>query len=290
MKQALWLSALLICAVACKKTSELGPPTVTGISPAQVTWNAPFTITGDNFNTAEAATTLRLQAAGGTTIAVTAQQITGSSITAVCPTGLTAGVYTLFITTPAGEVNAGALTILPAILSLSVNTGAADATVNILGSAFSTALNSNTILFRQGSNSFPAAVQGATQTSVSVQVPALACEGAYTVQVSVLGFTATATPAFTITQPNPTVSVLNPTSGTAFTPVTITGNNFRPLTAQNAVTFTPVGGGTPTQANITSASATQLVFSVPSVVAGSYNVSLQVNGCKTVSAGSFTVN
>ena len=290
MRRLLGLAGILFICVACKKTNELGPPAVAGIAPAQVTWNAPFTVTGSNFNTAEDATTLRLQATGGAVTPVAVQQVTSTSIVAASPTGLTAGAYTLFVATPAGEANAGVFTIAPAILSLSANTGAADATVNILGSAFSTALNSNVVVFRQGSNSFPAAVQGSTQTSISVQVPALACEGAYTIQVSVQNLTATSTPAFTITQPNPTVSGVNPTSGAAFTSVTLTGTNFRPLITQNAVSLTAAAGGAATQANLTSASASQLVFTVPSVATGSYNVSVLVNGCKAVSAGSFTVN
>ena len=80
----------------------------------------------------------------------------------------------------------------------------------------------------------------------------------------------------------PTISSFSPSSGTAGTSVTITGENFSTTAASNSVAFNG------TSATVTSAKSTEIVATVPSG-ATTGRISVTVNNLTATSSSDFTV-
>ncbi len=116
----------------------------------------------------------------------------------------------------------------------------------------------------------------------SVTINAIVANGA-TGSVSVTDFHGnSARPGFTYfaaSGPSPTITAISPSSGPVGTVVTISGNNFGATVANNSVFFGDV------KANISSASATQIVCTVP--VGASFSPLAVLNTTTSLTARSF---
>ena len=121
----------------------------------------------------------------------------------------------------------------------------------------------------------------ASATSITCTTPAHAA-GAVNVVVTTSGGTATSTNGYTYNQAAPTITNINPTSGSTVggTNVTITGTNF---IAGATVTF---GGTAATSINV--ASATSITCTTPAHAAGAVNVVVTTSGGAATSTNGFT--
>jgi len=166
-------------------------------------------------------------------------------------------------------------TVPPIISNLNPTSAPVGTTVTITGTNFGSTQGTSTVAFNQT----PAAVTSWSATSIAVTVPSGATNG--NVVVTVGGFASNSV-NFTVT---PSITSLNPTSGSVGTPVTITGTNFGSTQGTSAVTFNQ------TSATVTSWSPTSIATTVPSG-ATTGNVVVTVSGFAsngvtfTVTAGS----
>jgi len=149
------------------------------------------------------------------------------------------------------------------ITSLSPTSGAVGTPVTITGTNFGTSQGTSTVTF----NGISATPTSWSATSIVVPVPSGATTG--NVVVTVSGAASNGV-AFTVL-PTPSITSLNPTTGTAGSSVTITGTNFGTTQGTSTVTFNGTVG-TPTSWN-----ATTIVVPVPSG-ATTGNVVVTVSG------------
>lgn len=140
-----------------------------------------------------------------------------------------------------------------AIFAFTPSHGAVGTSVTISGQGFSATGADDTVKF----NGTVATVTAATATTLSTSVPDGATTG--TISVTVGTATATSMDIFTVdaTGQPPVVTSFSPTIASPGTVVTVTGQNLDPVPKQS---FPAIGG---TKAYATSASQTQVVFSVP---------------------------
>lgn len=137
----------------------------------------------------------------------------------------------------------------PTISSISPTKGTVNTEVTITGENFNASAASNTVKF----NSVDAEVVSATPTQIIAKVPSNAGTGKVTVSTS-SGIAEG--PEFEYLEP-PTITSVAPLTGPFGTSVTITGSKFEPVPSQNIVKFNGV------EADVTSATSTQLVVTVP---------------------------
>lgn len=168
------------------------------------------------------------------------------------------------------------MTPAPNVTGISPTQGPVGILVTITGTGFNASASDNVVTF----NGVSATISSATALQIVAAVPVSATTGV--VKVTVNGKDATG-PSFTVTTATPVITItsLNPLSGSVGTVVTITGSGFNAVAAQNIVKF----NGTP--ATVTTASATQLVTSVPTG-ATTGTVTVQV-GSNAATGPSFTV-
>ena len=162
--------------------------------------------------------------------------------------------------------------------------------VTITGHNFSDTPAENTITFGGGVDA--GVPSSATTTSLTVQVPSGATTGPITVTVS--GQTGTSQSNFTVSStqpppppgtPSPIVSSFLPNMGAVGTDVTIMGQNFSDVPAENTITF---GGGV--EAGVpSSATTTSLTVNVPSG-ATTGPITVTVSGQTGTSQSTFTVS
>jgi protocatechuate 3,4-dioxygenase beta subunit len=170
-------------------------------------------------------------------------------------------------------------TPVPSITSFTATSGAVGDTVIISGANFSATTTNNTVTF----NGITATVTAATTTQLTVTVPSGASTGK--IAVTVNGQTGTSSNDFTVTTSSSTADLAITSftsSGSAGSSIVITGTGFSTTAASNTVTINGV------VATVVSATATQLVVTVPSG-ATSGVVAVTVNGVTVTSATSFTV-
>jgi hypothetical protein len=148
------------------------------------------------------------------------------------------------------------------------------ASVTISGNNFSPIAASNHVSF----NAVEAAVTSATATELIVTVPEAATTGK--IAVTVNGKTATSATDFTVLQT--TIAEFSPESGWPGEAVTITGTNFSATPSENVVKFNAIA------ATVTSASATELVVTVPEM-ATTGKITVTVNNKTATSSTDFTV-
>jgi RHS repeat-associated protein len=151
----------------------------------------------------------------------------------------------------------------PTIQYLSPSSGTPGSTVAIQGFGFLPAPGSSTVTFN-GVTAAPVAWNDAT---ILVNVPGGATTGS--VVVTVGGVASNAVP-FTVL-PIPSITSISPTSGSAGTPVTITGNNFGATQGSSTVTFNGVNAAPTTWG------ASSITVPVPAAAA-SGNVVVTVGG------------
>lgn len=170
--------------------------------------------------------------------------------------------------------------LAPSITSFTPSSGATGTVVTIAGANFSTVVANNTVRF----NGTAATVTAATATQLTVTVPTDAATG--TISVTVNSNTSTSANSFTVTTEaaGTTLSITSFTSsGAAGSSIVITGTNFSTAAADNTVTINGV------TATVTSASATQLIVTVPEGATTGV-VAVTVAGVTVVSSGSFVVS
>ncbi len=207
--------------------------------------------------------------------AATPTSWSATSITAPVPAGATSGNV---VVTVGGIASNGLPFTVPApaptLTLLNPTSGVVAMSVTMTGTNFGATQGTSVVRF----NGTAATPTSWSATSISAPVPAGATSGNVVVTV---GGTASNGLPFTVTQPAPSISSLNPTSGVIGTSVTITGANFGATQSTGTVTF----NGTPTTP--TSWSATSLVAPVP-IGASTGPVVVTVNGLASNPAG-FTV-
>ncbi|MEQ9391498.1 MAG: FG-GAP-like repeat-containing protein [Balneola sp.] len=71
------------------------------------------------------------------------------------------------------------------------------------------------------------------------------------------------------------ITQIQPLNGSPGTSLTIYGELFNVSPSSNTVRFTPAGGGSATTATVTSASATKLIVTIPTLTGGNYTLSVQ---------------
>lgn len=230
--------------------------------------------------------------AGGTSVTITGTNLGSASavhfgthlgtITANTPTSITVtspagcGEADVTVTTPAGTSNPLPFFYIgpPFKASLSPTGGptAGGNTVTITGTGLAT-----TSLVDFGGNTAPP--DTATDTEVTVTVPAGTGPGAVSVTVITAGGTSDG--LFYSYFDAPTITSLNPTSGTTAggTGVTITGTN---LTSTSSVTFDGLA------ASFSVIDATTVTASTPAHAAGAVDVVITTDGGSATDVGGFT--
>jgi hypothetical protein len=265
----LFLLSLLFFTVGCLDNNS--KPQITSFTPSSGKAGDTVTITGKHFSTTAADNTVKFN---GTTATVTSA--TSTQIVTAVPAGATTGPITVTVKNKTATSSSNfTVTGLPTITSFTPASGLVSDPVTITGTNFSTTAANNTVKF----NGTTATVTSATATQIVTSVPTGATTG--TISVTVNGYTATSSSSFTVVFP-PTITSFTPGSGLVGATVTITGTNFSTTATNNTVKF----NGTTT--NVTSATATQIVTSVPTG-ATTGKITVTVGGNTATSSTDFTV-
>jgi ELWxxDGT repeat protein len=249
-------------------------PTLTGFTPGTGQVGAEVTVHGTGFSPIAEENSVFFNGTQGT---VTAS--TSTSITVMVPGGATSGPITVIIgphTLTSAEVF---VVPAPTITAVTPMTGQVGTSVTILGGDFSVVPSSNIVKF----NGTVAVVTASTSTTITTSVPADATSG--TVSVTIGDQTATSSESFTVTEPTipvPAIAGFAPGSGPVGTVVTITGQNFSAVPANNIVTFNN------TTAVVLASTATEITTTVPPN-ATSGIISVLVGNQTATSMESFTV-
>lgn len=216
---------------------------ITTLSPTSGGAGTVITLTGTGFSPVAAQNTVTVNG-----IAVVVNSATATTIVATLQSGVTTGPVSVTIN---GERTVGPVfTVVPppAITTLSPNSGPAGVAVTITGTNFSPVAAQNTVTF----NGVTAVVSSASSTTLVVNAPANATTG--NVAINTNGQVSAGVP-FTVQSLG--IAKLSPDNGLDGTVVTITGTGFSTTAMQNLVYFNGV------QATVSSATATQLVVTVP---------------------------
>ncbi|HEX6982783.1 MAG TPA: fasciclin domain-containing protein [Balneolaceae bacterium] len=223
-------------------------PTITSIQPQNGPPGTAVTISGSEFSPTASENTVTF---AGTEAEVT--EAAESELVAIVPENAESGAVAVTVdgntaTGPNFTVEANA----PGISNVSPDSGAVGTEVTITGMNFSATPEENTITF----NGTEAQINSASETELVTVVPGGATDGP--IEVTVNGETTTG-PNFNVVvaENPPTISSVEPLSGSVGTEVTITGENFSATPEENIVTF----GGV--EATINSATETELVVVVP---------------------------
>jgi len=251
------------------------PPTATSVTPSSGTTlgGTTITITGTNLTDATAVTIGGVAASSFTVVNAT-------TISAVTPAHA-AGTVDVAVTTPGGTVTWASsytyVTPAPTVASISPTSGTAlgGTTVMITGAN----LTGATAVTFGGLPASSFTVVNAT-TIMAVSPPH--APGPVDVVITTPGGSATLASSYTYLAPPPTVSSLNPSSGTTLggTTVTITGTN---LTGATVVTF---GGIAAT--NIVVVSDTTVTATTPAHAAGAVDVTITTPGGTMTGTGLYT--
>jgi FG-GAP repeat/IPT/TIG domain/Bacterial Ig-like domain (group 3) len=250
------------------------PPIITSFTPTSGAVGATVTINGSNFSPTKSANTVKFN---GTPTAVPTTA-TATQLVVAVPSGATTGTITVTVGTLTGTsaTNFTVTTPAPTITGFAPTSGPVGTVVTITGTNFSTVLTGNAVTF----NGTAAAVTSASTTQIVASVPSGASTGKISVTVGTQ--TATSGGTFTITVANPTITGFTPGSGPVGATVTITGTNFDPNPANDAVAFHGIA------AVVSSATSTQLVATVPAG-ATTGTIKVTVSARSVTSTASFTV-
>lgn len=154
------------------------------------------------------------------------------------------------------------------------SSGIVGTTVTITGNKFSSTAADNVVKF----NGVTAEVSAASETELTVTVPAAATTGKITVTVD--GKTATSATDFAV--PQPSITSVEPASGVVGTTVIISGTNFSSEMTDNVVKFNG------TAATVSAATSTQLTVTVPAE-ATTGKITVKVGEGTATSASDFVV-
>jgi hypothetical protein len=242
------------------------PPSITSLNPTSGVVGTSVIVAGANFGASQGTSTVTFNGTAGIPTAWSA-----TSITVPVPAGATTGNV---VVTVGGQVSNGiSFSVTPNITSLNPNSGVVGTSVSITGTSFGTTQGTSTVTFN-GTTGTPTAW---TATGITVPVPAGATTGNVVVTV---GGVASNGSNFTVVVP-PSITSLNPASGSVGTPVTITGANLGATQGTSTVTFNGIAA-TPTSWN-----ATTILVPVPAG-ATTGNVVVTVGG-QASNGSNFTV-
>ncbi|HEV2520844.1 MAG TPA: DUF4038 domain-containing protein [Candidatus Acidoferrales bacterium] len=217
-------------------------PSITNLNPASGAVGTMVTITGTNFGTSQGSSTVTFN---GIT-AGTGSSWSATSIAIKVPAGATTG--SVVVTVGGVPSNGVSFTVTdppPSISGLNPASGAISTSVTISGTYFGATKGSNTVTF----NGTMATPTSWSNTSIVIPVPSGATTG--NVVVTVSGVTSNGM-NFTVTDPAPNISGLNPVSGAVGASVTITGTNFGTSQGSSTVTFNGISAGTASNWSATS--------------------------------------
>ena len=265
-------------------------PTITSITPdsGDITETPKVTIKGTNFKNGSTTVTV-----GGT--AVTLLSCTETSLIFRVPKSTNAGAQAVVVTRTDQKTSATTTynyTNIPPVSNLQItniapNSGVAGVSqkVIITGSGFEDGGNFSVMLGTEKLQ--PLSV---TDTSIVVRIPGTFTQGKYPLKiVNRDGTTKLIPDAYECTapipNPQPTVTGMTPTTGTAMSSykITINGNNLKGTSKASTVTF---NGQVMT---LLSNTDTTLIFRVPTVPAGSYDIVITNSYGESVTVN-YTVN
>jgi len=253
----------------------LPPPVIMSFTPASGPAGTTVTITGSNFSSDAPGNIVRFGTVQASVISATETQL----IVTVPGGATTQPIYVEVNGMTAFTITSFVVLQPPVINSFSPESGPVGTTVTINGTNFSSTNTDNVVSF----GTVQASVTSASETQLIITVPALP-EGQVNISVTVNGLTTQAGSSFTVTGPPPVINSFTPTSGPVGATVTITGSNFSADGSSNIVRF----GGPGLQADIISASETQLVVTVPNG-ASSGPITVTVNDQTANSSSPFMV-
>jgi hypothetical protein len=242
------------------------PPTITAFTPASGPVGTTVTITGTNLDSVIEVTMNDLTLPDFTVLGAT-------SLRVAIPAGAMTGQLAVR-NMAAGTLSAGIFKVTPKIDSFTPITGSARTDVTITGSNLTIGLANPTV--KIGAVVAPLTL-GATDTSVTITVPAAAVTGKISVTTS--AGTGISTDNFVVFKP-PTVTAVTPTSGQVGALVTITGTNLSTVTN---VTFNGIDAP-----SFTIVSATSIKVNVPAG-ASTGKIAVTNPAATGQSAGNFTV-
>ena len=241
-------------------------PTVTGFSPTSGSPGDTIAITGTNFGLSSG----NVVAFNGTS--GTASPVSRTQINATVPNGATTGPLVASVGGQLSAASAGSFIVVPvpSVTGITPNPSQVGATVTINGTNFDTNAANDLVWFDGygDSNGWRATAISVSATQIVVTVPPRTTSGS--VYLSVDG-RELISPNFVV--PAPSISGFSPTRALAGTSITVTGQNFSPVAANNTVKFNGIA------AIVTASSGTQLIATLP---AGN------TSGPLTVTIGSLT--
>ncbi len=240
--------------------------TITSISPASGPAGSVVTITGTSFGATQGTSTVSFNGTPATPTSWSA-----SSITVTVPTSASTGSVLVTVGTAVSNPVTFTVVPTPSITSLSPISGPVGTPVIITGSNFGS--TTGTVTF----NGTAAMPTNWSATTIAVPVPTGATTGNVVVTASAVASNGV---AFTVLA-TPSITSLNPTSGSAGTMVTITGTNFGSTQGTSTVTFNGTAGAPGAW------SATSITLPVPTAAATG-NVVVTVNGVASLGVN-FTV-
>ncbi len=227
-------------------TVEATAPQITSLTPNSGQVGSVVKINGTNFGATPGSNAVTFN---GTSATVSSASVTDLVVNV--PAGASSGLVVVTVGGLASNgVNFTVEATPPQITSLTPNSGQVGSVVKINGTNFGATPGSNAVTF----NGTSAIVSSASVTDLVVNVPAGASTGLVVVTV---GGMASNGVNFTVEATAPQITSLTPNSGQVGSVVKINGTNFSATPGSNAVTFNG------TSAIVSSASATDLVVSVP---------------------------
>jgi len=224
------------------------PPTITNFTPSSGAAGTSVTITGANFSSTPANDAVTF---GGLT--ATVSSATATQLVVTVPTGVATGKIGISVNGGAIVYSTNNFAVPATVTGFSPSSLLPGTSVTITGTGFSSTAANDCVSFN---GSGCASVTSATSSQLVAVANGISA-GAICVSVNG-GAQGCSSSNFVV--PAPTVTGFTPASGSTGTSVTITGTNFNPTSGYSAVDFS----GHPTSnATVTSASATQIIVTVP---------------------------
>lgn len=247
-------------------------PSITSFSPGLAISGESIRINGANFSTILSNNEVRFNGIQATVTSATANQIIAN-----VPSGATSGRISVKVGVQTVNTSTDFTVVIPpTISSFDPTSGTVGTTITVIGSNFDVLQTNNLVKV----NGLAATVTSSSNTSLTFLVPDNATNGK--ISITVNGYAATSVGEFIVQSAKPAIFDFNPKVGPIGTQVTITGNSFNGIAANNIVRFGAV------RANVVAANNNSLMVQVPLGV--TYQpLSVTVNGLTANSHQPFSV-